>query len=186
MALDFPDSPNVGDVYTTENKTWQWDGTAWLIKASNINTTVVDQDRVKFIQGVWNDALDYELLLTKSTSSWTTIATLSSVAIRPDRRYRLIGKIAGTAALSTAVVDFRIYREPNVGVAGMIGTSLQNLLVSTSFINSGTVVVGYDSNYDPSMTSCTFRFQVSKASGGTASIYKPTSFTIEELQPALF
>ena len=29
MAIDFPDNPNVGDIYTFGNASWQWDGTAW-------------------------------------------------------------------------------------------------------------------------------------------------------------
>ena len=29
MAIDFPDSPTVGDQYTVNGKTYQWDGTVW-------------------------------------------------------------------------------------------------------------------------------------------------------------
>lgn len=29
MAMDFPDSPSVGDVYTNGTRSWRWDGTIW-------------------------------------------------------------------------------------------------------------------------------------------------------------
>ena len=38
MPLDFPTSPSVGDLYTYNNRTWQWNGSAWaLLAASAIN-----------------------------------------------------------------------------------------------------------------------------------------------------
>jgi len=35
MAIDFPDSPNVNDEFTSGDSTWIYDGTKWLIKAVN-------------------------------------------------------------------------------------------------------------------------------------------------------
>lgn len=29
MALDFPSSPSVNDIYTANNTTWTWDGVSW-------------------------------------------------------------------------------------------------------------------------------------------------------------
>lgn len=37
MAIDFPNSPTVGQNYTVGNRTWQWDGTSW-----NLQTTFLD------------------------------------------------------------------------------------------------------------------------------------------------
>lgn len=31
MAIDFPNSPAIGDTYTVGNKTWLWDGSTWTI-----------------------------------------------------------------------------------------------------------------------------------------------------------
>jgi len=45
--FDFPTSPSVNDVYTSNNTTWQWDGTAWNVvttsaplAAQNVWTTI--------------------------------------------------------------------------------------------------------------------------------------------------
>lgn len=35
MAINFPDSPNVNDEFTSGDSTWIYDGTKWLIKAVN-------------------------------------------------------------------------------------------------------------------------------------------------------
>ena len=34
MALNFPDSPSLNDTYTFNNKTWTWNGTAWVQKVA--------------------------------------------------------------------------------------------------------------------------------------------------------
>lgn len=36
MALDFPNSPTVGQQYTAATRTWTWNGTSWGIVASGI------------------------------------------------------------------------------------------------------------------------------------------------------
>lgn len=34
MAIDFPGSPSTGDHYSYDQRTWKWDGTAWVIVVS--------------------------------------------------------------------------------------------------------------------------------------------------------
>ena len=31
MALNFPDSPSVNDIFTSGDRSWIWDGTTWKI-----------------------------------------------------------------------------------------------------------------------------------------------------------
>ena len=45
MAVDFPNSPTVGQTYTVGNRTWQWDGTSWNLQTTSIDPvpkTVID------------------------------------------------------------------------------------------------------------------------------------------------
>lgn len=32
MAVNFPDSPTIGDTFSFNGKTYEWDGTSWIIK----------------------------------------------------------------------------------------------------------------------------------------------------------
>ena len=43
MALNFPDSPSLDDTYTVGNKTWRWDGSAWVVDSSGflLNTNPI-------------------------------------------------------------------------------------------------------------------------------------------------
>jgi hypothetical protein len=34
MAIDFPNSPAVDDIYTVGSRTWTWTGTNWELKSS--------------------------------------------------------------------------------------------------------------------------------------------------------
>jgi hypothetical protein len=37
-AIDFPDSPSVGDTYTVGDRGWLWDGTVWQSQGSGAVT----------------------------------------------------------------------------------------------------------------------------------------------------
>lgn len=52
MPLDFPTSPTLGQTYTFNGKTWQWNGTGWVsptIAASSL-TTVASKGDVAAMQ----------------------------------------------------------------------------------------------------------------------------------------
>lgn len=40
MPLDFPNSPTNGDTYTASGKTWEWNGTSWILRTLAINTSL--------------------------------------------------------------------------------------------------------------------------------------------------
>jgi hypothetical protein len=39
-ALNFPSSPTIGDRYTANGKTWEWDGVSWNIVPAKIDSNV--------------------------------------------------------------------------------------------------------------------------------------------------
>lgn len=42
MAIDFPNSPTVGQVFTVGSRSWKWDGTIWAIYSNTPNIYVQD------------------------------------------------------------------------------------------------------------------------------------------------
>ena len=36
MAINFPDSPSVGQTYTVGNRIWTYNGTAWVLTTSGV------------------------------------------------------------------------------------------------------------------------------------------------------
>lgn len=61
MPLDFPTSPSLGQVYTLDNRSWQWNGSAWkLLATSSINNTPIGNS-------------------TANSGSFTTITTSGTI-----------------------------------------------------------------------------------------------------------
>ena len=58
MAIDFPNSPTIGDSFTVGNRTWIWDGTAWELSiVSAIPNTIVNA-KGDLIAGTAADTVD--------------------------------------------------------------------------------------------------------------------------------
>jgi len=65
MALDFPDSPTLGQVYNAANKSWTWDGTKWIITQYN---NAIDSDVTDYIDSqvdsVRSDSIIFAILMS--------------------------------------------------------------------------------------------------------------------------
>ena len=40
MAIDFPNTPTLNQIYNNGGKSWRWDGAAWLLIASEVEVNV--------------------------------------------------------------------------------------------------------------------------------------------------
>lgn len=45
-AIDFPNSPSLGQVFTAANKSWTWDGAKWIVTQYN---NAIDSDVTDYI-----------------------------------------------------------------------------------------------------------------------------------------
>lgn len=67
----FPNSPEIGDVHTIGSITWEWNGTAWIVKTGgSINISLDDLTDV-----IVSDAQQDEILKYNG-SAWINTPTL--------------------------------------------------------------------------------------------------------------
>ena len=57
MAINYPASPGLNEVFTVGNTTWQWDGTAW-----NVTSSAAGANIFATIQGDTGQTTETELL----------------------------------------------------------------------------------------------------------------------------
>jgi len=64
MAIDFPNSPTVGQIYTSGDKSWIWDGTVWKAYGASLSPTVLKVDSTNGRVGINNQSPAYALDVT--------------------------------------------------------------------------------------------------------------------------
>jgi len=127
MAIDFPNSPSVNDTFSADERTWQWDGTAWrlltglavlssidIVNGTEIGAAIVDADDFPIydVSASVNRKTDASRISTyvfSKTSGDVTIdssgvATIAanSVALGTDTTGNYVATItAGTGVSST-------------------------------------------------------------------------------------
>ena len=74
MAIDFPNSPSVNDTYTTNGKTYLWDGTAWIVYGTfTVRSTTSDTEPTGVLDGhIWYRS-DQSQTLIRYDSTWVEI-----------------------------------------------------------------------------------------------------------------
>lgn len=61
MAIDFPNSPTNGQIYTVSDKSWIWDGTVWKAYGASLSPTVLKVDSTNSRVGINNQSPTYPL-----------------------------------------------------------------------------------------------------------------------------
>ena len=56
MAIDYPNSPTNGQIYTVGAKSWIWDGTTWLTYGASLSPSVLKVDSVNARVGINNQS----------------------------------------------------------------------------------------------------------------------------------
>jgi len=69
MAIDFPNSPTNGQIFTSGDKSWIWDGTTWKAYGASLSPTVLKVDSTNTRVGINNQSPAYTLDVTGTTQS---------------------------------------------------------------------------------------------------------------------
>lgn len=78
MPLDFPNSPNVNDIYTSGTRSWKWDGVSWGLVASGIVGPGVASGGTSGQVLVKNSSTDYDTSWSSSPSKMALGRVLST------------------------------------------------------------------------------------------------------------
>jgi hypothetical protein len=81
VAIDFPNSPSVNDTYTTNGKTYLWDGTAWIVYGTfTVRSTTSDTEPTGVLDGhIWYRS-DQSQTLIRYDSTWVEIGASTAAS----------------------------------------------------------------------------------------------------------
>jgi hypothetical protein len=70
MAINFPNSPVIGDTYVVNNTTYEWDGTSWSVKTTSTQDldTVLEINAENPLQFWIGTQAEYDALETYNNS----------------------------------------------------------------------------------------------------------------------
>jgi len=81
MAIDFPNSPTIGDTYTTNGKTYRWDGTVWGVYGTfTVDSTASDTEPTGVGNGhIWYRS-DQSQTLIRYDNTWVEIGASTAAS----------------------------------------------------------------------------------------------------------
>jgi len=107
MAINFPNSPNEGDIHQVADRVWQWDGEKWKATGTTSSSAV---GAVVVFEGATADAYETTLTVVDPTADRTITLpnTTGTVALTSDlTTYAPLASptLTGTPAAPTAAAD---------------------------------------------------------------------------------
>jgi hypothetical protein len=148
MAMTFPASPTVGQIFTSGNKSWQWDGTTWLAYGASLSPTVLKVDSTNARVGINNQSPTQALDVTGVINSRRS-AGFDSLA--------LVGPLSAGADYSavitaTALSGSQTYTLPNATGTVALTSDFALTLVKSQTVGAGATTIDvtscFTSTYD--------------------------------------
>ena len=146
MAIDFPNSPSSGDIYTVSGKQWQWDGEKWLAYGSSLAPDVLKVDsgnnRVGINQTTPTVALDVtgSARITGDLTVSGTTVTVDSASVLVKDRVQFEGATANayeTILVATDPTADRTITLPDS--TGTVALSTGNVATATALATGRTI-----------------------------------------------
>ena len=152
MAINFPNSPNVGDSHTANDLTWKWDGTTWKVGITTINAATIPGISTAGTSTFYNLDVTNDVSVGSSVTAVKYYGDGSSLGgiTASTSSYAAVAGVATVAQNLTGTPDITIndIASRHVNSSGVVtatsfvgdGSSL------TGVVASGTGVVIKDSN----------------------------------------
>ena len=84
MAIDFPNSPTIGDSFTVGNRTWIWDGTAWELQTTATSSVVTLTGTQTLTNKTLTAPVVNNAVLQGAEESWNVAATAATGTVNFD------------------------------------------------------------------------------------------------------
>ena len=152
MAIDFPNSPTAGDLYTAGGKTWQWNGTFWSAYGTSPVYRVSDTPPIGPSTGdTWYES-DTGRLYIYTDSYWVEIGSAGRVTVSAND---LTGPTLASNVVSSSLTSVGTIANLQATAATINGWTVSQpglVLVKTqtvgTAVSSVTVSDAFSSTYD--------------------------------------
>lgn len=129
MAIDFPNSPTSGQIFTSGDKSWIWDGTVWKAYGASLSPTVLKVDSTNSRVGINNQSPAHALDIVGRVEA-RAAATQDGVA--------LVGRAGGTSSYDVVLTPTTLTADRTLTLPNATGTVARTADIGMRFITSGT------------------------------------------------
>ena len=129
MAIDFPNSPTNGQIYTSGDKSWIWDGTVWKAYGASLSPTVLKVDSTNSRVGINNQSPAHALDI---------VGRVEARAATTQDGVALVGRAGGTSSYDVVLTPTTLTADRTLTLPNATGTVARTADVGMRFITSGT------------------------------------------------
>jgi len=138
MAINFPNSPNVGDSHTANDLTWKWDGTTWKVGITTINAATIPGISTAGTSTFYNLDVTNDVSVGSSVTAVKYYGDGSSLGgiTATTSNYAAVAGVATVAQNLTGTPDITIndIASRHVNSSGVV--------TATSFVGDGSGITG--------------------------------------------